>query len=41
MEIIRKLEVFMTANLPYLDHRYSIHDLSKDIRLPVYQLSLS
>jgi YesN/AraC family two-component response regulator len=38
-DIIQKIESYMTNNRPYLNHRYSIHDLARDIEIPVYQLS--
>jgi AraC-like DNA-binding protein len=39
LEIITKLEKFIEEKTPYLDQRYSIHDLSGDVGIPVYQLS--
>ena len=38
-DIIAKLERFIADKTPYLDQRYSIHDLAADVGIPVYQLS--
>jgi AraC-like DNA-binding protein len=38
-DIIAKIERFMADKTPYLDQRYSIHDLAADVGIPVYQLS--
>jgi len=37
--MIEKIEGFMKSNNPFIDQHYSIHDLSRDINIPVYQLS--
>jgi AraC-like DNA-binding protein len=39
LEIIAKLETYIADHSPYLDQRYSIHDLAVDVGIPVYQLS--
>ena len=36
---IEKMSLFMDQEKPYLNQNYSIHDLSRDINIPVYQLS--
>lgn len=36
---IEKMSLFMDKHKPYLNQNYSIHDLSRDIDVPVYQLS--
>jgi AraC-like DNA-binding protein len=36
---IEKMSLFMDKEKPYLNQNYSIHDLSRDINIPVYQLS--
>lgn len=38
-ELVIRLEAFMRGKLPFLNSEYSIHDLSNDIDVPVYQLS--
>jgi AraC-like DNA-binding protein len=38
-EIIQKLESYVKNNKPFLQTGYTIHDLSKEIEIPVYQLS--
>jgi AraC-like DNA-binding protein len=38
-EIIEKIDRFMEEKKPYLHHGYTIHSLSEDIGIPVYQLS--
>jgi len=37
--LIKKVELFMEEKKPYLNHRFTIHDLGRDIEIPVYQLS--
>ncbi len=37
--ILEKVEIHMLNDKPFLDQKYSIHHLSKDISIPVYQLS--
>ena len=39
LKIISKVEQLMLARKPYLDKGYTIHDLGKEIHVPVYQLS--
>jgi AraC-like DNA-binding protein len=39
LDIIAKLEIYIADKTPYLDQRYSIHDLAGDVGIPVYQLS--
>jgi AraC-like DNA-binding protein len=38
-EIVHLIESYLEREKPFLGHEYSIHDLSKDIEIPVYQLS--
>nr|WP_214460626.1 AraC family transcriptional regulator [Flavihumibacter fluvii] len=38
-EIIARVESYIRENKPYLNPRYNIHDLSRDTKIPVYQLS--
>lgn len=37
--MVQKMESFMTISRPYVLKDYTIHDLSRDIDIPVYQLS--
>ena len=37
--MVIKIEEFMVNNKPFIDQHYSIHDLSNNINIPVYQLS--
>jgi AraC-like DNA-binding protein len=37
--MIKHIEDFMEKNKPFIDTQYTIHDLSRDINIPVYQLS--
>lgn len=37
--IVEKMSLFMERRKPYLNQNYSIHDLSRDVDIPVYQLS--
>jgi AraC-like DNA-binding protein len=36
---VEKMNLFMDRDKPFLNPNYSIHDLSRDINVPVYQLS--
>ena len=38
-ELIRRIEHFLSEAKPFLNKDYSIHDLSRDVDVPVYQLS--
>lgn len=38
-EVIARVEAHFKNNTPYLNPRYSIHDLANDTKIPVYQLS--
>jgi AraC-like DNA-binding protein len=38
-EIYSRLEAFVQSNSPFLQHGYSIHDLSTALQIPTYQLS--
>ena len=38
LEMVTKLDNFIANKTPFLDQRYSIHDLSLDVGIPVYQL---
>ena len=35
----KRLEDYFKSNLLFLNNGFTIHDLSKDLKLPVYQLS--
>lgn len=37
--MVLKIEEFMEKNKPFIDLHYSIHDLSNNLNIPVYQLS--
>ena len=37
--MVEKIEDFMLNHKPFIDQHYSIHDLSQNINIPVYQLS--
>jgi AraC-like DNA-binding protein len=37
--IIEKMEIFMGQQKPFINKHYTIHNLGKDIEIPVYQLS--
>jgi YesN/AraC family two-component response regulator len=37
--IVHRLDVFMATRKPYLQPRYTIRELSQDIKIPAYQLS--
>jgi AraC-like DNA-binding protein len=37
--MVEKIETFMRENKPFKDQHYTIHDLSRDTKIPVYQLS--
>jgi AraC-like DNA-binding protein len=39
LEIVSKIESLMQIGKPYVNPQYSIHDLSQDLNVPVYQLS--
>jgi AraC-like DNA-binding protein len=38
-QIIAKIETHVQKNLPFLNPEYNIHDLGREIQIPVYQLS--
>jgi AraC-like DNA-binding protein len=38
-KVMEKIEAFMKESRPFTDQHYTIHDLSRDIKIPVYQLS--
>jgi AraC-like DNA-binding protein len=37
--IVDKMRLYMEQQKPFLNQNYSIHDLSRDVEIPVYQLS--
>lgn len=38
-DLIGKIEFYMQEKLPFLNNEYTIHDLSRDIGVPVYHIS--